>query len=69
MFVLRKIWRALFSCNHRSDIQLFALLPTTLKVFKFHEIAMFIRLQYKNQNEIAKLVPEYEDTLQRLHGY
>ena len=30
---------------------------------------MFIRLQYKNQNEIAKLVPEYEDTLQRLHGY
>ena len=51
MFVLRKIWRALFSCNHRFEIHLFALLPTSLKVFKFHETAMFIRLQYKNQKE------------------
>ena len=28
MFVLRKIWRALFSCNTRFEIRLFALLPT-----------------------------------------
>ena len=28
MFVFRKIWRALFSCNTRFEIRPFALLPT-----------------------------------------
>ena len=28
MFVFRKIWRALFSCNTRFEIRSFALLPT-----------------------------------------
>ena len=28
MFVFRKIWRALFSCNTHSEIRPFALLPT-----------------------------------------
>ena len=28
MFVFRKIWRALFSCNTRFEIHSFALLPT-----------------------------------------
>ena len=28
MFVFRKIWRALFSCNTRFEIRHFALLPT-----------------------------------------
>ena len=28
MFIFRKIWRALFSCNTRFEIRPFALLPT-----------------------------------------
>ena len=28
MFVFRKIWRALFSCNTRFEIRPFAILPT-----------------------------------------
>ena len=33
MSVLRKIWRALCSCNHRFEIRSFALLSTTLETF------------------------------------
>ena len=35
MFVFRKIWRALFSCNTRFEIQTFALLPTKSKSSKY----------------------------------
>ena len=39
MFVFRKIWRALFSCNTRFEIRIFALLPTNSasKVFNFRK--------------------------------
>ena len=32
MFVFRKIWRALFSCNTRFEIHLFAFLPTNSRL-------------------------------------
>ena len=38
MFVFRKMWHALFSCNTHSEIRLFALLPTSGKA------------GYKNEN-------------------
>ena len=39
MFVFRKIWRALFSCNTRFEIRPFILLPTNavLELIISHE--------------------------------
>ena len=48
MFVFRKIWRALFSCNTRFEIRPFALLPTNCST------AIYLTL--KIQNIYAKVI-------------
>ena len=49
MFVSRKIWRALFSCNTRSEIRLFALLPTLYA--KVHHLKKTLKDLYLRNNK------------------
>ena len=48
MFVFRKIWRALFSCNTRFEIRPFALLPMIVHIVFENNLINHSRIDYKN---------------------
>ena len=48
MFVFRKIWRALFSCNTRFEIRPFALLPMIVHIVLENNLINHSRIDYKN---------------------
>ena len=66
MFVFRKIWRALFSWNTRSEIRPFALLPTIYGFLKYLSRVFFTIIVFITMGSYLALVNTNVTNLQKV---